>query len=293
MVFDPCIGQFDYIQEQVPAVPFVNKYNEFFNFNETFLSELNELHQSCGYQNYLDEYFVFPPKGVQPTKRFNYTSDAHCDVFDMAYIAALTPNPCFDIYEINLMCPILWSVLSFPTSLVYTPDGASTYFNRTDVKDALHAPHIEWTECSHDPVFTGGDKGPEHEGDISANPIENVLPQVIEATNRVLVSNGEYDMIILTNGTLLAIQNMTFNGQLGFQEQPHKPINIDLPDLQWKEVFEKNGLHPGGQGIMGVQHFERGLMWAETFQSGHMQPQYQPRATYRYMQWLLGHTDSL
>jgi carboxypeptidase D len=141
----------------------------------------------------------------------------------------------------------------------------------------------------------GGSGGPEQEGDFSANPIEHVLPQVIEATNRVLVSNGDYDMIILTNGTLLSIQNMTWHGQLGFQSAPSSPITITLPDLQYADVFAENKMTgvDGAQGVMGVQHYERGLMWAETYQSGHMQPQYQPRVTYRHLQWLLGHIESL
>lgn len=64
---------------------------------------------------------------------------------------------------------------------------------------------------------------------------------------------------------------MTWNGLLGFQSAPSTPIDIKLPDLQYTAVFDSSGL-PGldgpGQGIMGIQHYERGLMWAETFQSG-------------------------
>jgi carboxypeptidase D len=93
--------------------------------------------------------------------------------------------------------------------------------------------------------------GPEGEGDLSADSIQKVLPQVIEATNRVLIANGDYDMIIITNGSLLSIQNMTFNGQLGFQQKPS--TSIIIPE----------------QGNMGIQHYERGLMWAETYMSGH------------------------
>jgi carboxypeptidase D len=166
-----------------------------------------------------------------------------------------------DIYEINTQCPLPWDVLSFPTQLVYTPDGADTYFNRSDVKAALHAPaNSSWAECSLVAVFpqSVNATGPESEGDNSADPIQHVLPQVIEATNRVLVGNGDYDMIIITNGTLMSIQNMTWNGMLGFQQAPSTPINITLPDLQYQDVFAQNGIAgwDGPQGIMGVQHFE-------------------------------------
>jgi len=166
------------------------------------------------------------------------------------------------------------------------------------VKAAMHAPqNINWTECSNSPVFTGAaaGTGPESEGDTSPDPIQHVLPQVIEATNRVLVSNGDYDMVILTNGTLMSIQNMTWNGKLGFQTPPSTPVNIDIPDLVYADTFNANGIPgaDGPQGVMGIQHYERGLMWVQTFQSGHMQPEYQPRSAYRHMLWLLGHTDTI
>lgn len=165
----------------------------------------------------------------------------------------------------------------------------------------MHAPlDTNWAECASKPVFTGGNAGPQGEGDISADPIQHVLPQVIEATNRVLVSNGNYDFIIITNGTLLAIQNMTWNGNLGFQSRPSTLTEIDLPDLQYAPLFDDENLNPGyagldapDQGVMGIHHYERGLMWAETFQSGHMQPQYQPRSSYKHLQWVLGRIKDL
>jgi carboxypeptidase D len=273
LVYDPCIGQYDYTQEEVPAVPYVLENANLFNFNQSFLDQLQSLHEYCGYADYIDRYLRFPATGPQPPVYFNYTSEAGCDVFDMIDNAAFDPNPCFDIYEITSMCPLLWDVLSFPTQLTYTPEGATTYFNRTDVKQAMHAPlDSNWMVCTDNAVFIGNGTGPEGEGDNSADPIQHVLPQVIEATNRVLVSNGDYDMIIITNGTLMAIQNMTWNGALGFSERPSTPINILIPDLEYSEVFVENqgeGLD-GPQGIMGIQHFERGLLWAETYQSGHM-----------------------
>jgi carboxypeptidase D len=60
------------------------------------------------------------------------------------------------------------------------------YFNRSDVKTAIHAPQdVDWSECSG-PVFAG-DGGPYGNGDSSADPIQSILPKVIEKTNRVLV----------------------------------------------------------------------------------------------------------
>ena len=298
------IGQFEYTQEEVVAVPYVQANQNILNINSTFMAHLEGLDQSCGYAALREKYLTFPPPGNQPSKYFNFTSEANCDVFDLLDNALLEVNPCFDIYEINQQCPLLWDVIGFPTQLVYTPEGAGqNYFNRTDVKTALHAPqYVDWMECTDYGVFVGGEKsgayytgGPEGEGDLSADPIQKVLPQVIEATNRVLVSNGDFDMIIITNGTLMAIQNMTWGGKLGFQEQPSTPITIELPDLQYETTFSANGYGgvDGPQGVMGVQHFERGLMWGQTYLSGHMQPEFQPRVTYRHLEWLLGRVDSL
>ena len=65
---------------------------------------------------------------------------------------------------------------------------------------------------------------------------------------------------------------MTWNGALGFQTAPATPIVITEPDLEYQAVFAENSADgiDGPQGVMGVQHYERGLMWAESFQTGHV-----------------------
>ena len=76
--------------------------------------------------------------------------------------------------------------------------------NYPDVKAAVHAPNITWTDCSYGNVFVGYDRSPEP--NLDGGP----LPQIIEGTNRVLISNGDWDGLLLTNGTLLSINNMTW-----------------------------------------------------------------------------------
>ncbi|OWZ61190.1 hypothetical protein AYX15_06581 [Cryptococcus neoformans] len=313
LMYDPTIGETITVQEMIPTYPFVEANSNLFSFNKTIMAELKDIHESCGYKAYIDRYLKFPPTENQPPLFFNYSDPKNitCAILDMVNELAFHVNPCFNIYGVNLMCPFLWDVLGMPTQLNYAPGGV--YFNRSDVKAAMHAPqHIDWAGCAAIPVFVGGEDGPQGNGDLSRDPIQEVLPKVIEATNRVLVSNGDLgkfycsnkphillnfvlDMVIITNGTLLAIQNMTWNGKLGFQSAPSEYIFIDIDDTEWPSVFDSNGFdgYPGTQGVMGIQHYERGLMWAETFQSGHMQPQYQPRSTYRHLQWLLGHINKL
>lgn len=76
-----------------------------------------------------------------------------------------------------------------PGSFYYTPDGAFIYFNRTDVQDAIHAPHIEWEECSSIDVFVGGH-------DNSLPSAATVLPGVVDRTQNVIIGHGAMDMIL-------------------------------------------------------------------------------------------------
>lgn len=117
LTYDPCIGQFDYVQEEVPAVPFVVANNNLFGFNDSFIAQLEDLHKSCGYSDYIEKYLTFPASGVQPPVFFNYSdpTDANCDVFDLINFAAFDPNPCFDIYEITAMVD---SYLSHPSQSI-------------------------------------------------------------------------------------------------------------------------------------------------------------------------------
>ena len=110
LVYDPVIGDFTYTQSQVVAAPFAIENSNFLNLNQSFVDYIQERHQTCGYADIIDQYLQFPPPGNQPPYYFNNSADADCDVFDAINNAALLKNPCFDIYEISEMCPLLWQV---------------------------------------------------------------------------------------------------------------------------------------------------------------------------------------
>lgn len=161
------------------------------------LADLKDADEKCGYAALREKYLQFPPPGHQPAKVYKAGKNINCALFDLAYEALLQKNPCFNIYSINEQCPLLWDVLGFPTALTYLPSGATIYFDRTDVKKAIHAPEsVDWSICGEHEVFVSKAPGTEpgyH--DPAPDPIQHVLPQVIEATNRVLVSNGDLDMV--------------------------------------------------------------------------------------------------
>lgn len=106
LVYDPYIGDFDYIQQEVVVVPFAVHNQNMLNLNASFLAEMETLHQTCGYADYIDRYLTFPASGVQPPVFFNYTSDASCDIFTLIDNALFAVNPCFDLYEITQMRPL-------------------------------------------------------------------------------------------------------------------------------------------------------------------------------------------
>jgi carboxypeptidase D len=157
---DPCIGQYEYTANAVPAVPFVQKNAQMFNFNDTFMADLAFAHEFCGYANYTQTYLQFPPIAAQPPIDYGFNNISfttlqnktiNCDVWNQIYDAAYLTNPCFNVYEISSMCPILSDPLGYPSDLQYQyPGMGGVYFNRTDVKKAMHAPmDVDWSEVCY------------------------------------------------------------------------------------------------------------------------------------------------
>jgi len=101
LMYDPVIGAFNYVQNQVVAYPFVAENNNMIGLNQSYLAHLGVLHESCGYQQYMDTFLTYPAAGLQPpTPKLN----SSCRINSLAENAAFHPNPCFNSYEINTQC---------------------------------------------------------------------------------------------------------------------------------------------------------------------------------------------
>lgn len=230
------------------------------------MSDIRKHQDECGYTEYLDTYFQFPPpKGAfpvlpDPYKQENYT----CDQFDNFYNAILEVNPCFNIYHITETCPHPFSQLGIVNTGDYQPPGAVIYFNRTDVKEALHANvSTNWQQCTDVNVFGNGD---DSGSDASPGPANNgVLQRVIEHTNNTIIGSGDLDMLLSTNGTLFAIQNMTWNGAQGLSKYPSTPLYAPYHP-------EYNGGALAGAGVQGVWTSERGMTFYTARLAGHELP---------------------
>jgi carboxypeptidase D len=284
---DPIIGD-ETIQQQVVILPYVEYWQNLLFLNETFMAEITQHQKDCGYTDYLDKYFTFPaPQEAFPVLPDPYNSENYtCDQFDNFYDAILQVNPCFNIYHITETCPHPYSQLGIINTGDYSPPGAEIYFNRTDVKMALHAPlDSNWLQCSDINVFENGNSS-SHASDASAGPATNgVLQHVIECTNNTIIGSGDLDMLLSTNGTLFAIQNMTWNGHRGFNDYPATPLYA--PDHP-----EYNGGSLAGSGIQGVWTHERGLTFYTAHLAGHELPGYTPGVAYRMLEILLGRIDN-
>ena len=266
---------------------YVEYWNKIFYLNDTFMDVMRQRNAECKYTSFMDKYFKFPPPpGPFPLLPDPYNDPYYtCDQFDNLYNAIEEINPCFNVYHINEMCPFTSTQLGEINTGDYTPPGSQIYFNRTDVKKALHADvNSNWEQCTDVNVF-GGNNG-SNAGDTSPPPANSgVLQRVIEHTNNTIIGSGDLDMILSTNGTLLAIQNMTWNGAQGFHKFPSTPLYAPYHP-------EYNGGSLAGSGILGKWTHERGLTFYTSQLAGHQLPGYTPGVAYRMLEILLGRIDN-
>ncbi|KAJ5495553.1 hypothetical protein N7539_000669 [Penicillium diatomitis] len=282
MLYDPTLAG-RAVERELFAYSTYEAWSKLFAFNDTFSSYLRDRAASCGYTDYVNKYFLFPPLGKMPTVR------SDCDLYMEIGNNAFNTNPCWDPYHLATTCPSLWDVLGAPGAFDYLPTGASIYFDRPEVKKAINAPQSSnWKECTDLSVFVNGTDQTAAAGLWSS---QTVLPGVIERVTRALIGQGDMDYTILPNGTLFAIQNMTWGGAQGFQRAPDGEFYVPADTKQ-----------SAGSGIMGKTRTERGLTFVEVELCGHMAngflwleivPQYQPSASFRHLEYLLGRVDSL
>ncbi|KAF7800102.1 hypothetical protein EIP86_011346 [Pleurotus ostreatoroseus] len=195
------------VQQDIPALRFAQAHKDLFPFNASFYAQLQNISDTCGYTDYLD-HVTYPPKGLLPLPAgatFNNVTravgvSADCRMHSPIQREISILNPAFDVYRVSDTWPTLWSVIGFPEST-----QKFIYFNRTDVQDAIHAPHIDWETCSSGSVYSNGTTGFPGR-DQSVGSALSVLPNVIEKSVRSVIVHGLADFILLSEGTRITIQ---------------------------------------------------------------------------------------
>ena len=221
------------------------------------MAHINDRADKCGYTKFLEEALQFPPPKNFPAAP--NPSDPACDVWDDIITAATFVNPCFNIYHLTDFCPFLWDEMGFPS----LAGGPNDYFNQTNVQKALHAPPTDYSVCNGD-IFPHGDG--------SMPSALGPLPSVIERTNNVLIGHGWYDYLLFLNGSLVTIQNMTWNGAQGFQKPPVEPLFVPYTNELNRDAKGRPPtpyIWDAGAGILGTAHTERGLTFSSVYGSGH------------------------
>ncbi|GME29245.1 alpha/beta-hydrolase [Neofusicoccum parvum] len=286
MIYDPSIGH-DTVTGDAPTLSLVDNNRPSFPFNDTFSEHIRNMSAACGYDDFVSEGLTYPPKGPfgPPPGAFpNGSVTPDCAVLDEVFTAIFLLNPCFNIYQVSQLCPIQWDVLGFPYSSFYFPPGyQEPYFNRSDVKALLHAPpDANWKVCTDTDVFVGDDGDTSPPSGLTGGP----LARVAEATNNVIVGHGSYDMVLILNGTLLTLQNLTWNGAQGFSAPPDEPFYVPYHDAPFEESLS-------GAGVFGSWGADRGLTFVAIELAGHAVPGFTQAAGLRHLELLLGRIGNL
>ncbi len=275
---DPVIGD-DNLQFSITNVPFNTYWANLLHHSDETISKINQLYESSGQANYTRKWFTFPP----PQEPFPEVPGEDRDVSGIIRSSLRSNNPCYNVYHISDQCPTVYSHLGGVNVGDYVPPGSEVYFQRRDVQRAIHAPLIgdKWNQCggNNGDVFPHGDASP-------GAALDGTLQNIIQRTNNTIVGSGALDALLQTNGTLFALQNVTWHGHRGFHSFPKTPFFI--PDHD-----NKNGGAKGPKGDIGVYVKERGLTFYDIQLAGHEVPGYSLSGGYRMLQQLLGRIDDL
>ncbi|KAK2595494.1 hypothetical protein QQS21_006769 [Conoideocrella luteorostrata] len=267
------------VLQQAPAAAMLTKYQKSIGLNDTFVSEMNERAEKCGYTAFLAEALTYPPP--KDFLAAPHVDQPGCGIWSHGLKAAFEANPCFNVYHLTDVCPSPKSVMQ---------DGPGGYFNRPDVQRLLHVPKTDFK--AHAGFAWGGFPGIDALGPQPS--ALGPLRSVIERTNNTMISHGWLDYLLSVNGTLATIQNMTWNGEKGFQKAPVEPFWVPHEARSFDEgTAGNNSAVETGMGVQGTAHTERGLTFVSINAAGHEMPRYTPAAAYRQLEFLLGRIKQL
>ncbi|EJU03580.1 alpha/beta-hydrolase [Dacryopinax primogenitus] len=236
------------VMQHAPTPAFARLHQATLNLTTAQILELEQRRASCGYDALLAQ-IRYPPAGkLTLPNNVDYTP-YECDLTDLFKQWCREANLCFKEEKVGQGC--------------LKENPLDTYFSRSDVQSLLHLPPSSWSECTSHSVYKSGK-------DESAVYSETLLPELVDRLpGGVTLWHGVLDALLLAEGDRLTIQNLTWGGEQGFQEEPHTPLYL-------------------GREKKGLWHEERGLTYVEVYDAGHMVPQDQPEVALRVLKYVLG-----
>ncbi|OCF30496.1 hypothetical protein I316_07879 [Kwoniella heveanensis BCC8398] len=251
----------DNFMQQLAIFPYAEIHQEDLILNDTQLEVCRARAAEYGLDTYYKDNLKYPPTGPLQLPA-NWTADVYNIYNDI--VSNWNGAHCSSVYNIHFTCD---DPLADP--LGYPLNGPLTYTNFINnvagFKEAIHAdPSVAWGECTADIWDDIGEP----------LPADSVMPNVIEKSERVIIANGAYDVLLMGQGSELAIQNMTWSGLQGFQDG----IKTDLIT---------------SQGVRGFSITERKLSYVDFSYAGHMIPQDDGEAAFKATQFLIGTIPTL
>lgn len=253
------------LQQDIVVYEYLVANKKILNVTDAQIAKVKAASDKCNYTGFAEKNLHYPPKGKLPSY-----SDIGCGSFGLYEDASMAGvGKDWNIYKIDYRGPP-GPFDKDPLGNPNTPNPPPTFFGRREVQDYLHAPHIKWRQCAQASIL-GSRVFPD--GDNSQSPDKTVLAGVIEKNKRTVISNGQLDGLILTNGTALGLQNLTWANAQGFAHPPTKAlIGTD---------GKKHGTYVN----------ERGLLFAIIDDSGHMTPTDSPASALALLQFMLGRRE--
>nr|VWO97797.1 Uncharacterized protein [Ganoderma boninense] len=175
---DPSLT-WDLVHQSIPSLGFVQANRNVFPFNSTFMAQLQNMSDACGFTDYFDRYVRYPPWGQLPFPVGATVDPVTRIVGECPRLAALDA-------EIHLLQPVS---VERPLSPLPHHHPVSDEHSRTEVQTAINAPTMHWKTCNH-AVYADPETGELSEVDPSVPSALSVLPNVIEKSERVVIVHG-------------------------------------------------------------------------------------------------------
>lgn len=92
MILDPLINS-PVVLTEVFAANFLNDWQSTFSLNKTTVAQVQNMSIECGYQSYIEDNLLFPPKGPLPPIPDASGTDPNCAVWETIADAVAIVNP--------------------------------------------------------------------------------------------------------------------------------------------------------------------------------------------------------